>query len=188
MGSLFWPDLLTSCLFQVYNVIPSISAITGVSPQRYLWRICIALHIGPRFAIAAVYRNYYRTLNAQYVPAEERPGIQSLIKRVFILHIIEIFALCCVTYVSNRENYPLHEKLFITFMITSLFHMLLTIRLVQKIRVHRPITEASENSLWWKKALFTASLVSTAGLIIFFLKHRLLCHDLGKFSMIAGID
>lgn len=47
---------------RVYNVIPSISAITGVSPQRYLWRICVALHIGPRFAIAAVYRNYYRCI------------------------------------------------------------------------------------------------------------------------------
>ncbi|KAK9738229.1 Transaldolase/Fructose-6-phosphate aldolase [Popillia japonica] len=32
----------------VYNVIPSISAITGVSPQKYLWRLSVALHIGPR--------------------------------------------------------------------------------------------------------------------------------------------
>lgn len=90
---------------KVYNIIPSISAITGVSPQRYLWRLCIALHIGPRIAIAAVYRNHYRTLNAQYVPAKERPGVDSLIKTVLAFNIIEMFSLCCVTYVSNRENY-----------------------------------------------------------------------------------
>ena len=47
-------------LFQVYNVLPSISAITGISPQRYLWRVCIALHIGPRLLIASVYYSFYR--------------------------------------------------------------------------------------------------------------------------------
>lgn len=90
---------------KVYNIIPSISAITGISPQRYLWRICIALHIGPRFAIAAVYRNYYRTLNAQFVPESAQGTIGRFIKVVFALHVVEISALCCVTYVSNRENY-----------------------------------------------------------------------------------
>lgn len=95
---------------KVYNIIPSISAITGVSPQRYLWRVCIALHIGPRFAIAAVYWNYYRMLNAKFVPAGEQQGVHSLIKAVLALNIIEIFALCCVTYVSNKENYRQFEK------------------------------------------------------------------------------
>lgn len=92
---------------KVYNIIPSISAITGVSPQRYLWRICIALHIGPRIAIALVYRNYYRSIVAQFVPvlAKNQPRINLLMKTVFALHLIEIFALCCVSYVSNRENY-----------------------------------------------------------------------------------
>lgn len=117
---------------KVYNVIPSISAITGVSPQRYglcketrvhtylrfntiimshslrryLWRLCMALHIGPRFAIAGVYRNYYRSLNAQFIPAGEQKAVASLlIKVVFALNIIEILSLSCVTYVSNRENY-----------------------------------------------------------------------------------
>lgn len=121
---IFQSDEIHETHCKVYNVIPSISAITGVSvlsypgmwidhllspfqcsPQRYLWRLCIALHIGPRFAIAAVYKNFYRTLNAQFVPAQERSGVQKLIKIVFVLHIIEIFSLCCVTYVSNRENY-----------------------------------------------------------------------------------
>lgn len=48
--------------FQVYNIIPSISAITGVSPQRYLWRISVAFHVGPRFIIALVHRAYHLNL------------------------------------------------------------------------------------------------------------------------------
>lgn len=43
----------------MYNIIPSISAITGVSPQRYLWRISVAFHIGPRIIIAAVSKSYH---------------------------------------------------------------------------------------------------------------------------------
>jgi len=46
----------TAC--KVYNVIPSISAVTGISPGRYLWRVVIAFHIGPRILIAAVYYNF----------------------------------------------------------------------------------------------------------------------------------
>lgn len=46
----------------MYNIIPSISAITGVSPQRYLWRISVAFHIGPRLIIAAVTKSYHINL------------------------------------------------------------------------------------------------------------------------------
>lgn len=45
-------DISQMEFFQVYNIIPSISSITGISPQRYLWRICIALHISPRLIVS----------------------------------------------------------------------------------------------------------------------------------------
>lgn len=48
--------------FKVYNIVPSISAITGISPQRYLWRVSVAFHIGPRFIIAVVHRAYHISL------------------------------------------------------------------------------------------------------------------------------
>lgn len=40
-----------------------------MSPQRYLWRASVALHLGPRYIIAAVYRAYQQNLinqNADY--------------------------------------------------------------------------------------------------------------------------
>ncbi|KAK1138083.1 hypothetical protein K0M31_002570 [Melipona bicolor] len=85
--------------------------------------------------------------------------------------ITEVAALCGVTYISNRENYSVHEKIFILFMISSLTYML------TEVRLGRLVTPNAQ-SLQYKQALFITSLVSTVGLIIFFLKHRLLCHDL----------
>ena len=90
---------------QVYNVLPSISAITGISPQRYLWRISIALHIGPRLVIATVYHSYYRKiLNSMEDVSNKILGCR-LLNLCFWLNIAEIAALSGVTYISNRENY-----------------------------------------------------------------------------------
>ena len=89
---------------QVYNVIPSISSITGISPQRYIWRIVIALHVGPRFLTSLVYHRYYLTLLSRVSQSK---------KKIYLFHVwlalalnlIEQAALIGVTYVSNRENY-----------------------------------------------------------------------------------
>lgn len=92
---------------QVYNIVPSISAITGVSPQRYFWRFSIALHLGPRIPIAFIYKNYYRSMLAKL--QKERPekvgNLGALVTLILVLNCIEIASLGGVTYVSNRENY-----------------------------------------------------------------------------------
>ena len=98
--------------FQVYNVIPSISAITGVSPQRYLWRVCVAFHIGPRIIIASMYHTYYQSLLSSQSPGSALPGSRScrLLNVTYWLSLLEIAALCGVTYISNRENYRTYSK------------------------------------------------------------------------------
>lgn len=169
---------------RVYNIIPSISAITGVSPQRYFWRISIALHIGPRLPIAVVYRNYYRSLISKLNSPESIKKAEVLARLVFWLNAIEITSLGGVTYISNRENYPLHEKIFIIFMTCSLCHMLATIKLYSILHDEQFITSAQRASLKWKKILFAISIISTIGLLVFFAKHRLYCHDLA-FSVFA---
>ena len=47
--------------FQVFNVVPSISAVTGISPGRYLWRMVIAFHLGPRLLIVSTYYHFLLT-------------------------------------------------------------------------------------------------------------------------------
>ncbi|KAL1130037.1 hypothetical protein AAG570_012980 [Ranatra chinensis] len=166
---------------RVYNIIPSISAITGISPQRYLWRICVAFHIGPRLLIASVYYAYYTSLLG-HTTSDEQMKNNRLIRICYWLNIVEIAALCGVTYISNRENYPVHEKIFIVFMLCSLTYMLLTLQVFKE--VHRDMTVSQAKSYLVKKILFITSIISTIGLLVFFAKHRLFCHKMA-FSWFA---
>uniref|UniRef100_A0AAG5DVU9 CWH43-like N-terminal domain-containing protein n=2 Tax=Anopheles atroparvus TaxID=41427 RepID=A0AAG5DVU9_ANOAO len=180
----FQPEEIHETHCRVYNIIPSISAITGVSPQRYLWRVSIALHIGPRFIIAFVYRNWYRAMVDSMNDPERAKKACRMINVVYWLNLVEISALCGVTYISNKENYPLHEKVFIIFMTTSLSYMLATLKLLKLLQPDGPQTPKEESSLRYKQAFFALSIASTVGLILFFLKHRFLCQDLA-FSWFA---
>uniref|UniRef100_A0A182Q073 CWH43-like N-terminal domain-containing protein n=1 Tax=Anopheles farauti TaxID=69004 RepID=A0A182Q073_9DIPT len=180
----FQPEEIHETHCRVYNIIPSISAITGVSPQRYLWRVSIALHIGPRFIIAFVYRNWYRAMLAGLNDPARVAKACRMINIVYWLNLVEISALCGVTYISNKENYPLHEKVFIIFMTTSLSYMLATLKLLKILQPDGPQTPNEESSLRYKQAFFALSIASTVGLILFFLKHRFLCQDLA-FSWFA---
>jgi len=189
---------------QVYNVIPSISAITGVTPQTYMWRIAVAFHVGPRMVIAQVYYNYF--IN-QVSKAADKSTSYILINLCYWLNLIEIAAICGVTYISNRENYraypslysycylifcvlttitpalcrlAVHEKIFILFMLSSLLYMIVMIKTFNK--VHKTMTEHQRLSYTIKKILFTVCITSTFTLIIYFIKHRFYCHDLGNFQ------
>lgn len=90
---------------RVFNIIPSISAITGISPQRYFWRISVAVHIGPRFGLIACYRSHYNGILEKIQDEIIKKRARLLATVVFWSHTIELSALCGVTYVSNRENY-----------------------------------------------------------------------------------
>ncbi|VVC35856.1 Frag1/DRAM/Sfk1 [Cinara cedri] len=174
--------LVTAYIFQyddvhethckVYNVIPSISAITGVTPQTYMWRIAVAFHVGPRMVIANVYYNYF---------ISEMSKSDSSTKSLFVnlcywLNIIEVSAICGVTYISNRENYPVHEKIFVLFMLSSLLYMIVMIKTFNM--AHKTMTDRQRLSYTIKKILFAICITSTFTLIIFFIKHRFYCHDL----------
>jgi len=88
-------------LIQVRNTIPSISAITGVTPQRYIWRVCIALHSAPRFAIGFLYYQYYM----RCTPAAVSRAYRALVRLLFWVYTIENSCLVGVTYIANVENY-----------------------------------------------------------------------------------
>lgn len=92
-------------LFKVYNIIPSISAITGVSPQKYLWRLSVALHIGPRYIIAATHRSYQHNLIGKDVSIEVQNATRRWLDIAFLFNVLEVSALAGVTYISNMENY-----------------------------------------------------------------------------------
>ncbi|XP_026491508.1 post-GPI attachment to proteins factor 2-like [Vanessa tameamea] len=173
-ASIFQADDIHETHCRVYNVVPSISAITGISPQRYVWRICIAYHLGPRLLIGSLYYNYHRERTSYITEERMRNLATKLGEACYWLNLIELFALTGVTYVSNRENYFIHEKIFIVFMIATLLHMLCRARVgcigndsVEPVRT---------NKIVW--ILFFVAIAATLGLIFFFLRHRLLCRPL----------
>ena len=63
--------------------------------------------------------------------------------------------------------------------------MLATLKLLKIIHPDGPHTPDEKRSLKFKEFFFVLAIVSTIGLIIFFLKHRFLCHDLGNFNIIG---
>lgn len=97
-------NFVLPCFIQVYNIIPSISSITGISPQRYIWRIVIALHVGPRFLTSLVYHRYFLTLISRVNQSAKRTYL-CYVWLALALNLIEQASLIGVTYVSNRENY-----------------------------------------------------------------------------------
>ncbi|KAG5684612.1 hypothetical protein PVAND_013837 [Polypedilum vanderplanki] len=184
-GYIFQAEEIHETHCRVYNIIPSISSITGIRPQIYLWRAIIALHISPRLVIAFVHKNYLKHHVLSQVRDQTRHAkATKLATVVHYLNLIEIASLGGVTYVSNKENYPIHEKIFITFMITSLTYMLVSLKLLKVLLPNGPRNEQERRSLRYKKSFFALSIASTIGLIVFFLKHRFLCHDLA-FSWFA---
>ncbi len=94
--------------FQVYNIIPSISSITGIRPQIYLWRAIIALHLTPRLVIAFVHKNYLKHHVLTKIAARDERSHRKAKQLATIMHylnLLEISSLAGVTYVSNKENY-----------------------------------------------------------------------------------
>ncbi|XP_059141793.1 post-GPI attachment to proteins factor 2-like [Physella acuta] len=175
-------DDVNETMCEVKNFIPSISAVTGITPQTYLWRTCIALHSAPRFAVNLIHYNHY--INQLYRVKPERIGkYKFLIKVNFWLNFVENSCLTLVAYITNRENYPVHEKIFVVFMITSLCYMLLNTIIYNWSR-DGVFTEIEKRSYWWKKVMFASIATATAGLLFFFVLHRLYC-VVGAFSFFS---
>lgn len=79
-----------------------------------MWRMAVAFHVGPRMVIAQVYYNYF----VSQVSKEDGSTNFLFINLCYWLNLIEIAAICGVTYISNRENYRMyHTNSFISFAI-----------------------------------------------------------------------
>jgi post-GPI attachment to proteins factor 2 len=165
----------------VTNLVPSISAITGVTPQRYIWRICIALHSTPRFAIGFIYWYYYLEREC-FVRAVDIVSYRRVCNLTVLIYMIENACLIGLTYIANIENYPVHEKLFILFMISSLLYELLTIIVFRWC--HPTMNNHIMKSYNLKRICFVLIIVFTAGMLYFFYYHRFHCIA-GAFTKFA---
>lgn len=67
-------------------------------------------------------------------------------------------------------------------MVSSQVHMLIVLRLLKMADFGRERDE--QRSYFFKRSLFYLSLLCTFGLLVFFVKHRVYCHDMGKYMLI----
>ncbi|XP_061183638.1 post-GPI attachment to proteins factor 2-like isoform X1 [Saccostrea echinata] len=168
---------------RVSNYLPSISsAIGGYAPQKYIWRICIALHAAPRFLFAFSYYGYYihfhvGTRNTLY---------KTLAKLCVFLHIIENAALVTLTYVSSTDNYAVHENMFIIFMVCSECYMLLSCILYKWGHTSngRAMTKMEVMSYQYKKILFVFNITMFVAAVYMFFRHEWYC-ETGVYSIFA---
>ncbi|GIY07211.1 post-GPI attachment to proteins factor 2-like [Caerostris extrusa] len=93
-------------------------------------------------------------------------------------------ALVGVTYISNKENYPVHEKIFIIFfMAASICYMLSTCVLSYMNKSSTP-TYLEKLSYRTKFSLCVIIALTSVGMMYFFYKHRVYCEELA-FSWFA---
>lgn len=180
---IFQFDEVNQTVCKVQNTIPSISAITGITPQRYIWRVCIALHSAPRFAVGFIYYHYYM----RCLPAAVSHMYSALVCVLFWVYTLENSCLVGVTYIANVENYPVHEKIFVVFMVTSLLYELLTLFVFKW--AHPVLSDKPRlmRSYRLKQLCFFFNSSATAGLLYYFFRHRWFCEP-GAFTMFSACE
>ncbi|KAK2184768.1 hypothetical protein NP493_253g01002 [Ridgeia piscesae] len=169
---------------RVRNYLPSISsAIGGFTPQRYIWRICIALHSWPRYFVAFVYRNYYLS----YQVHEWRPVYSLLANFACLLNITELSALVVLTFISSSENYSIHEASFVVFMVTSEVYMLCSCILYKWSHMNRLFSPLERKSFRLKLSLMVFNVTCFLLAIYFFFRHNSYCES-GVYTVFAFLE
>ncbi|XP_008467943.2 post-GPI attachment to proteins factor 2, partial [Diaphorina citri] len=162
--------------FQVPNYLPSVSAAIGnYTLQRIVFTSAIVLHTGPRIIYLLAYQEYYREVL-------KRRSLY-LAQIAALLNIIEIVSLLALTLVPSAVNYPIHEKCFITFILTSEVYMIVTCWIYKKER-QLPFNNLESRSFNLKLKCFVLNIFcfSIAGYC--FLRHNAYCEP-GVYTMFA---
>ncbi|XP_076319596.1 acyltransferase PGAP2-like isoform X2 [Tachypleus tridentatus] len=172
----FKSSTATHC--HVRNYLPSISAaIGGFTPQLYIWRVGIGLHAAPRFVVIFMYFTFYRECLLKR-KLWQRLGILTC-----CLHAVENVSLIGLTYISSSDNYPAHEKLFITFMLSSSSYMLLSC-ILPRLAFVRKLSDLERRSLKTKSFLITINVSALLGACYFFMRHNWYC-ETGMYTLFA---
>ncbi|XP_060792222.1 post-GPI attachment to proteins factor 2 [Neoarius graeffei] len=162
---------------QVNNYLPSISAAISLTPQRYIWRFCVGLHSAPRFLIVVTYFSFYRGRFSRQI-AEQVLSVVTL-----LCGVSENAGLLILTYVCSTETYNLHKNGFITFIASSILHMLCTCRLWYVIK-KSPLSSEEMTSYRCKVRLFLFNAIVALVAFYFFRRHNKYCEP-GIYTLFA---
>uniref|UniRef100_A0A8D8LZT6 Post-GPI attachment to proteins factor 2 n=1 Tax=Cacopsylla melanoneura TaxID=428564 RepID=A0A8D8LZT6_9HEMI len=170
----FEESTFTHC--KVPNYLPSVSAAIGnYTLQRIVFTTAIVFHTGPRIIYLLAYQEYYR----EVVKRKSR----YLVRVATFLNVVEILSLLGLTLVPSAVHYPIHEKCFVTFILTSEVYMVLTCWIYKKER-QLPFNNLESRSFKLKVKCFALNIIcfSIAGYC--FLRHNKYCEP-GVYTMFA---
>ncbi|KAF7241684.1 hypothetical protein EG68_10416 [Paragonimus skrjabini miyazakii] len=170
-------DEVTESVCGVSNFVPSISAVTGITPQLYFWRYAIGFHSAPRLLLAMVYYNYHRLfLTRLSCPM----AFDILIKLALFFNLVDVITFVGVAFVSNRENFPVHERMFIVFLFASSLYMLTVLIIHRILNAHYLLPGRMQYSFTLKRTFFLLTMFFISVLIYYFYYHRFKCFPNGK--------
>ncbi len=88
---------------QVYNFLPSVSAMIGHHhPERYIWRIAMSLVCFPRLIEGYLYYQFFQMHQRQ---SHFKSTFTRLNLFTSLCHFVQWALLLTVSYVSAKENY-----------------------------------------------------------------------------------
>ncbi|CAI5444679.1 unnamed protein product [Caenorhabditis angaria] len=178
-------DQAISTHCEVPNWLPSISAaVSTYSPEKYIWRFLIGLHIGPRLLIALAFRNFLASSPLRPISGFRK--FQRLCNLACLLNLAENCFLLGLTSISSSEDHGLHAKCFGGFAICSILYMLLSTWLFNESG-RRRATNLGERSYEYKilgSAIFIFCFVMGGYL---YWRHNTFCEP-GIYTLFALVE
>lgn len=89
------------------------ASIGNFAPQKYVWKICIALHSAPRLLLCQLHHKEMRRV------LTKSSVIQQLALISCTANMAEIFSLLVLSVVPSVEDYALHKLCFSSFLLFS---------------------------------------------------------------------
>ncbi|XP_068721017.1 post-GPI attachment to proteins factor 2-like [Montipora capricornis] len=169
---------------KVNNYLPSISAsVGGFMPERFIWRVGIALHCLPRIAIVPYSLHKYFKAAADKKYNLKTWWFWLLNLSASLLHLLENGALITLTYISSNDNRDVHEASFIGFMVCSMVFMLLWCVLF-KLTASQPMTNEEYTLFRRNLCTMTFNCCSFGMAVYFFFRHNWYCEP-GIYTFFA---
>ena len=117
-GMWLHPSHVSTHLFNSLTLIRFILASIGIlAPQKYVWKICIALHSAPRLLLCKMYHKHMQKV------LNKVASVQRLALFTCVLNVAEVFSLLLLSVVPSTEDYFLHTFCFGLFLFFSAMYL-----------------------------------------------------------------
>jgi len=177
----FHYDLVTKTHCNVWNWAPSISASIGhYAPQRFIWKISIALHSAPRLLFAQMYNAY------MYKHLSRSSSVQQMLLLCSSFNIAEIFSLLLLSLVPSKDDFGLHKFGFGSFLLFSAAYISSSYVLFSNYRKTK-LSSMERKSMQWKKNLLTTNFTAIVLALYIYWRHNKYCEP-GMYSVFSVLE